>query len=105
MKGKNVGKPMSINRAKVVVRKAMKVIVDFMVGKSPNESYQSQYDKVNAVDDEVIKALGSANFNDDVMAKEMFGLAKNIKAWAEDHVSFMVGDPIPPQRWMFKTMV
>lgn len=104
MKGKNGGKPMSINRAKVVVRKAMKVIVDFMVGELPNESYQSQYDKVNAVDDEVIKALGSANFNDDARAKEMFGLAKNIKAWAGDHVSFMARGPIPPQRWMFKTM-
>ena len=96
---------MSIAYAKGIVRSAMKVIVDMMVGEQQNESYQSQYDKVNAVDDEVIKALGSANFNDDVMAKEMFGLAKNIKAWEEDHVSFMVGDPIPPQRWMFKTMV
>lgn len=104
MKCKDGGKPMSINRAKVVVRSAMKVIVDFMVGNQPYESCQSLYDKVNAVDDEVIKTLESADFKDDAKAKELHGLAKNIKAWAEDHLSFLAGEP-SPQRWMFKTMV
>ena len=95
---------MSIAYAKGVVRSAMKVIVDMMVGEQQNESYQSQYDKVNAVDDEVIKTLEEADFKDDFNAKEFHRLAKNIKSWAEDNMSFLAGEPIP-QRWMFKTMV
>ena len=95
---------MSIAYAKGVVRSAMKVIVDMMVGEQQNESYQSQYDKVNAVDDEVIKTLEEADFKDDFKAKEFQRLAKNIKSWAEDNMSFLAGEPIP-QRWMFKTMV
>ena len=95
---------MSIAYAKGVVRSAMKVIVDMMVGEQQNESYQSQYDKVNAVDDEVIKTLEEADFKDALKAKEFHRLAKNIKSWAEDNMSFLAGEPIP-QRWMFKTMV
>ena len=95
---------MSIAYAKGVVRSAMKVIVDMMVGEQQNESYQSQYDKVNAVDDEVIKTLEEEDLKDDFNAKEFYRLAKNIKSWAEDNMSFLAGEPIP-QRWMFKTMV
>lgn len=96
---------MSIDRAKTIVRKAMKVIVDFMVGAQlDKESYQSKYGKVHAVDDEVIKTLGSADFNDDKVAKELYRLARNIHNWDEDHQSFFIAEPIP-QRWMFKTML
>lgn len=95
----------SIDRAKTIVRNAMKVIVDFMVGEHlDKESYQSKYDKVAAVDDDVITALGSADFNDDRIAQELYRLAKNIKGWNEDHLSFFCGEPCP-QRWMFKTMI
>lgn len=95
---------MSISSAKCVVRRAMKVIVDFMVGEPPIESCQSIYDKVNAVDDEVIKTLEDAALKGDAEAKDLHSLAKNIKTWSEDHMSFLVGEP-SPQRWMFKTMV
>ena len=98
-------KRVSIDQAKTIVRNAMKVIVDFMVGEYlDKESYQAKYAKVDAVDDEVIKALGEADFNDDRTAQEFFRLAKNIQKWNEDHMSFFCGDPCP-QRWMFKTMI
>lgn len=98
-------KAMSIDKAKTIVRSAMKVIVDFMVGESlDNESYQSKYRKVDAVNAMVIEALGSADFNDDRTAQEFYRLARNIKAWNEDHLSFFCEDPCP-QRWMFKTML
>lgn len=97
-------KTMSIDKAKTIVRKAMGVIVGFMVGDLPcSESYQRLYDKVHAVTDEVIKALGTADFNDDKSAIELYGLAKNIKAWDEDHMSFLCSDPCP-EKWMFKTI-
>ena len=95
----------SIDQAKTIVRKAMKVIVDFMVGEYlDKESYQAKYAKVYAVDDEVIEALGEADFNDDRTAQEFFRLAKNIRKWKDDHMSFFCGEPCP-QRWMFKTMI
>ena len=97
-------KNMSIDKAKTIVRKAMGVIVGFMVGESlSSESYQKQYDKVHAVTDEVIKALGTADFNDDKTAREFYGLARNIKSWDEDHLSFLASEPCP-EKWMFKTM-
>lgn len=103
MSGKK--KTMSIDKAKTIVRKAMKVIVDFMVGEQlKTESYQSMYGKVHAVDDEVIKTLESADFNDDKVAKELYRLARNIHNWDEDNLSFLMSEPIP-QRWMFKTML
>lgn len=96
---------MSIDRAKTIVRNAMKVIVDFMVcDTATNESYQSLYRKVDAVNDEVIESLGAADFNDDKIAQELYRLAKNIKAWNEDNGSYLAGEPCP-QRWMFKTMI
>lgn len=102
---KKQNKNMPIGRAKTIVRAAMKVIVDFMVGEYlDKESYQKKYDKVSAVNDEVIKALGEADFNDDRAAQEFFRLAKNIQKWNEDHMSFFCGEPCP-QRWMFKTMI
>ena len=98
-------KAMSIDKAKTIVRSAMKVIVDFMLHENNiAESNQSLYGKVHAVDSTVIKALGSADFNDDKTAMEFYRLARNIKEWNEDHLSFLVGDPCP-QRWMFKTML
>ena len=103
MSGKK--KPMSIDKAKTIVRQAMKVIVDFIVGESlTKESYQNQYDKVHSVNDEVIKVLGSADFNDDRVAQELYRLAREIHVWDEDHLSFLNGEPIP-KRWMFKTML
>lgn len=102
---KKQNKNMPIDRAKTIVRAAMKVIVDFMVGEHlDHESYQKKYDKVSAVNDEVIIALGSADFNDDRVAQEFYRLAKNIKKWNDDHISFFCDDPCP-QRWMFKTMI
>ncbi|MBO6031752.1 MAG: hypothetical protein J6Q22_09785 [Prevotella sp.] len=98
-------KNISIYRAKAIVRDAMKVIVDFMVGESlDKESYQKKYDKVSAVDDEVIDVLGSADFNDDKVAEELYRLAKDINDWNNDHLSFFCGEPCP-ERWMFKTMI
>ena len=98
-------KAMSIDRAKTIVRTAMKVIVDFMLNENNiSESNQSLYGKVHAVDSTVIKALSSADFNDDKIAQELYRLAKNIKEWDEDNGSFLVGEPCP-QRWMFKTMI
>jgi len=98
-------KNMSIDMAKTIVRAAMKVIVDFMVGEdSGTESYQKKYDKVDAVDDNVIQALGLADFNDNKIAQEFYRLAKNIKDWKADHLSFLCGEPCP-ERWMFKTMI
>ena len=98
-------KAMSIDRAKTIVRTAMKVIVDFMVcDTATNESYQSLYRKVDAVDDEVIESLGSADFNDDKIAQELYRLAKNIKIWNGDKGFCFAGEP-RLQRWMFKTMI
>jgi len=106
MRRKKVTKAgMSIDRAKTKVREAMRVIVDFMVGEnsSPMEGYQSKYDKVSAIDDEVIEALGKADIKEDKIALEYYRLAKDIKVWAKDHLSFMMGEACP-QRWMFKTI-
>ena len=98
-------KDMSIDKAKTIVRSAMKVIVDFMLNENNiSESNQSLYGKVHAVDSTVIKALGSADFNDDKIAQEFYRLAINIKEWDEEHLSFLNGDPCP-QMWMFKTMI
>lgn len=96
---------MSFNKARTIVRRAMKVIVDYMLGEYlDKESYQAKYNKVSAVDDAVISALALADSSGDKTVHELYLLAKNIKAWKEDHISFFCGDPCP-QRWMFKTMI
>ncbi len=98
-------KRVSIDQAKTIVRKAMKVIVDFMLHENNiAESNSSLYAKVHAVDNTVIKALGEADFNDDKTAQEFYRLARNIMEWDEDHLSFLGSEPCP-QRWMFKTMI
>lgn len=94
---------MTIEQAKARIKKAMRIIVDLMLGENsdPSESYQTKYDIVDAVDDDVISTLRNMNVNNDAEVSEMLELGKHIKCWYESHVSFLLDEP-RPERWMFR---
>ena len=101
---------MTVEAAIKSIRIAMRVVVDAILDENsdPKESYQSKYDHLRAIDEEVLAALHKAKKGTTVRGKKVmdyYRLGKKIHDLYHEKGPFsftLTG--IKPQRWMFKAM-
>lgn len=98
---------MSPTEALRIVKDAMTVIVDEVVGTytDPSESYQKKYRKLEAVNEDLILTLYSMDIGKDYTRKyvESARLAERIRDFYIDNGPSCLISEIKPERWMFKT--
>jgi len=101
---------MTTESAIKIVRRAMRVVVDAILDENsnPKESYQSKYEHLRAVDEQVLAALYKSKNGSMVRGKMVWDyhrLGKKIYELYHEKGPFpFTLTRMKPRRWMFKAM-
>ena len=97
---------MSPTEALRIVKDAMTVIVDAVVGENsnPSESFQSKYDKLDAVTTDVTKTLYSLDIGADYTEKYRSAawISERIRDFYINNSPSPLAGVVKPERWMFE---